>query len=408
MLLALGAAWLAGVSAIVLAYQRELRRLWREPVFKVPVLVLESDDWGAGPLVQAAALDAMAAVLARHADATGRAPVISLAVVLACPDRRAIAADGGYRRIELDALAFAPVLSALGRGEAGGVFALQLHGLEHYWPAALMASEDAAVKSWLRGEDKSAGGGIAVTEELPAWLQSRWVDARQLPSAPLEAGAIAQAVADEVRTFARVFGRAPTVVVPPTFVWTPEVERAWAANGIGCVVTPGRRYVARAADGSSRSDHARFANGDRDGAITYTVRSDYFEPIKGRDAAYALRGMHTAVAEGRACVLENHRNNFCVSEAARADSLRELERLLSGALKELPGLRFLSSAELQQVLSRRDEQWLVSARRERLSRWWRRLAGTGRLWRLLRLAGVAPLVQLIARPRPAGQAAAHG
>ena len=44
--------WVAAVLAIAAVYRRDLDRLWRDPVFKRPVLVLESDDWGAGPLVQ--------------------------------------------------------------------------------------------------------------------------------------------------------------------------------------------------------------------------------------------------------------------------------------------------------------------------------------------------------------------
>ena len=39
---------------------------------------------------------------------------------------------------------------------AAGVFALQLHGLEHYWPDALMAANDPAVRSWLEGEMPAA------------------------------------------------------------------------------------------------------------------------------------------------------------------------------------------------------------------------------------------------------------
>ncbi len=49
-------AWLL-VNALLLAvYRRELWRLWREPVLRLPILIIESDDWGAGPLAQAVAL----------------------------------------------------------------------------------------------------------------------------------------------------------------------------------------------------------------------------------------------------------------------------------------------------------------------------------------------------------------
>ena len=60
-------------------------------------------------------------------------------------------------------------------GMARGVFALQLHGLEHFWPPTLMASGAAAVAAWLRQPVP------ATTERLPSHLQSRWVDAGTLP-----------------------------------------------------------------------------------------------------------------------------------------------------------------------------------------------------------------------------------
>src|SRR4029078_6674252 len=83
------------------------------------------------------------------------------------------------------------------------------------------------------------------TEALPAPLQSRWIDASQLPSAPLDAAVIKAAAREEVDAFARAFGQAPAVVVPPTFIWNPNVERAWREAGIKVLITPGVRYEGR-------------------------------------------------------------------------------------------------------------------------------------------------------------------
>lgn len=394
--------WLALIMAIVLWYRRDIDRLWREPVLRRPVLVLESDDWGAGPLKQVEALDAIAAVLRAHRDAAGHPPVLSLAVVLAVPDGAAIEAEGVYRRVDLDQAALAPVREALRRGESDGVFSLQLHGLEHYWSYAVMASNAPGVRRWLCRREP------ALTEDLPPALQSRWIDAVRLPSRPLVREAIEQAVADEVQTYARVFGRAPTVVVPPTFVWSLEVERAWATQGIECVVTPGRRYTALDSRGSSVADRARFANGDRNGGVTYLVRSDYFEPIKGRDAAYAIQALRRACDERRACVLENHRINFCRGIDTRRHSLAELDALLGGALRAIPDLRFLSSAGLLRVVRERDPGWVATALRERLPCWWRRLQTSGRLWKLLRLSGAALVGDLLLRPLRRTEIPTHG
>jgi hypothetical protein len=128
----LAGLWFAAVLLVLLANRATLRRLWREPVLRRPLLVIESDDWGAGPLSQAAALHDIAAILQNHRDADGRPARITLALVLAVPDGAAIERDGRYHRLRLDDPRFAPLAEALKEGRRQGVFALQLHGLEHY------------------------------------------------------------------------------------------------------------------------------------------------------------------------------------------------------------------------------------------------------------------------------------
>ena len=43
-------------AGVLLAFAGPLVARWREPVLRHPVLAIESDDWGAGPPAQAAAL----------------------------------------------------------------------------------------------------------------------------------------------------------------------------------------------------------------------------------------------------------------------------------------------------------------------------------------------------------------
>jgi hypothetical protein len=375
-------AWSLACAIVVLIYRRALAGIWREPVFRHPVLSIDSDDWGAGPLTQAPALRQIADVLARHRDGSGRAPIFNLALVLAIPDGAAIARTGTYARRSLDDASLQPVLSALREGNERGVFAFQLHGHEHYWPASLMASSRAEVKSWLRRTEPQ------LTEALPSHLQSRWVDATALPSRPLHRTAVELAAQDEVAAFRHICGVAPRVVVPPTFVWTREVEQAWASQGIECVVTPGWRYTHRAADGLPGGDEGPFVNGDGAGGLTYLVRTDYFEPLRERGAAHALQVLAEVSAAGRPCLLENHRSNFIGDDEARRHSLAELDRLLGQALARHPGLRFLCTAELCRIVRQRDAQWLVLSVFGRMPAWWARLRSQRRLCKLLGMLGL--------------------
>lgn len=375
--------WLGIAAGLLLWYRRTLSVHWREPVWRWPVLVVESDDWGAGPLAQAPALQALARLLQGHRDATGRHPVLNLALVLAVPEGAAVRDSGQYRRLALDDARFGSILSELRAGQACGVFSLQLHGLEHYWPPALMSSADPAVQAWLRQD------GPAVTEQLPSPLQSRWIDAHRLPSAPLPESDVRAAIAHEVAEFRRLVGAEPRVVVPPTFVWTRTCEQAWAAQGVGTIVTPGWRYTMRGADGLPGGDEGPIASGDREGGVIHLARSDYFEPARGRDALYALRALEQATRSGRPCLLENHRDNFIGDPTTCQRSLDELDLLYREALARNPDLRFLSTHEVALILDRRDPAWLRGGWRESLPVRWARLQQCGRAWKIMRITGLA-------------------
>ena len=345
-------AWIVASGALLaFAFRGELLRAWREPVLTAPVLIVESDDWGYGPLQQVEMLGRIAAVLSRHHDARGHPAVMTLGVVLCGPDAARMAAEGcaAYRRTGLSSPGLARVRIAMASGVRERVFALQLHGMEHFWPDVVLrlAAGDASLRDWLTTVP------FAETERLPSALQSRWVDASTLPSKELPGDAIDAAAAEEVRTFEAIFGGRAEVVVPPTFVWTAEVEAAWRRAGVGVVITPGVRYGSRDAAGKPVASRPRFHNGQRSSSgLTYLVRNDYFEPALGHGAERALAALEEKTRLGRPTLLETHRSNFVGKAAAPARSLEELDRLLGEARRRWSSLRFMSSAELAEQYRR--------------------------------------------------------
>ena len=164
------AAWVVACAAVLaFAYRRVIRAAWSEPVLRAPVLILESDDWGYGPVEQAEALRRVGDLLAGYRDGTGRHPVMTLGVVLAGPDTAAMRSEGGerYRRLTLTDDPLVPVRDAMLGGASRGVFALQLHGREHFWPECLMrAARDRPESArWLgasrRAPDRGTAAGTA-------------------------------------------------------------------------------------------------------------------------------------------------------------------------------------------------------------------------------------------------------
>lgn len=377
-------------------YASDLHRRWHEPVLRYPVLVIESDDWGAGPLEQAQALDALHQILQGHRDQTGRNPVMTVGVILGIADRTAMvaASHSDYIRLTLDDARLAPVLAALRAGIKDGVMAPQLHGLEHYWPPALMAAADTDVNvaAWLVGD------GVARTEDLPSHMQSRWTDAAALPSQPISEVEIMQAVAQEAEMYVRIFGVVPTVAVPTTFVWNDAVERAWAAHGVACIVTPGTRNESRDRQGHPSGDGRSILNGERaQSGVMYLVRDNYFEPALGHRAENGLAALVRQTALGRPTLLETHRFNFLCAPTQSEAALGELNRLLTEACARYPALRFLATQNIAEAMVRDDRELIETELRPRLRAWLARIRMLPRFWKLARLSGLAVPLWLLGK-----------
>ncbi len=386
---AVAAVW----TAVLLAFSAPLARRWREPMLKFPVLIIESDDWGAGPLQQADALRRLSALLQRILDSSGRPAVLTLGVVLEVPDGARITAAGSseYHALTLAAPRFDGVRAAMIDGIKAGVFAPQLHGQCHYWPPALLAAAqaDSGVRAWMSAAEPAA------TEDLPTHLQSRWADASTLPSRALAAADIQQAVAHEAADYQALFGEAPTVAVATTFVWNDAVEAAWAQAGIEVVITPGHRATCRDAAGRPGCIDQTMQAGERSpSGQTYLVRDVYFEPALGHAPGPLLDGLEARTRQGRACLVETHRFNFI--QAADA-SLTALEQALTAASVGFPGLRFVSPLELARAMRARDPGWVETRLKPRLIAWRARLDEVPRFRRVAQVCGLALPLALLGR-----------
>ena len=381
-------------AAVLLAFAGPLIARWREPVLRHPVLSIESDDWGAGPLQQADALTRLAAALKRIRDHSGRPAVMTLGVVLEVPDGARIADSGctEYYALSLSQPCFDTVRAAIQSGIQAGVFAPQLHGQCHYWPPALLAAaqDDAAVRDWLTASEPAA------TEALPSHLQSRWVDASVLPSRAHPPAAIDQAAAAEVAGYQAILGSAPQVAVATTFVWNDRVEAAWAQAGVEVIISPGRRATCRNAVGQPGCVDAAMLTGERSpSGQTYLVRDVYFEPVLGHAPQRLLHGLRTRTQQGRACLIETHRVNFLEAPDA---SLAVLEAGLAAALAARPDLRFISPLELARAIQTQDPAWIETRPARRLAAWRARLDEIPRFSRIAQLSGLAlPLALLKGR-----------
>ena len=369
---------------LLLCYLRPVLACWREPVLSHPVLVLESDDWGAGPLSQAEALDAITNTLCLHRDARGAPAVMTLGLVLACPDASATGAAG------LETL-LAPSqtrnLSAIRAGITRGVFSPQLHGLCHFEPTVLARTATA----W------PVAGQEVWTETLPDALQSSLIDGSVLPSRALAASVVEHSIRYQSELWQQIFDAPPQVAVPTTFIWTDAAERVWKEVGVRWLVTPGSRSTRRDEQGRPSGIDRQYRTAQRtDSGLTCLVRDIYFEPARGHDPDVVLTTAMHRFALGRPALIEIHRGNF-VGPDASPDSLIKLEEFLEALRRSCADIRFTSTAQLGAALTARDPVWVAQALRRRLPVFLKRIREIRRFGRLAKYAGLSGALDLMVR-----------
>ena len=378
--------WIVVSLALFLLYDGQvIAAAWREPVLRRPILIIESDDWGPGPIEQANVLKEISRRLLTCSDRDGHPPVMTLGMVLAIADGKKIKATGDYHRRTLSLQDNKNLLEAIRCGIDSGVFTVQLHGMEHYWPPTLIAAshKDEAVSAWL------ARTPDALTEQLPSRLQSRWVDASVLPARELSTVEINQAVKEEIAAFQSIFGYLPRVVVPPTFLWTENVEMAWVEAGVEVIITPGRHYETIDETGKLTGTGAPIYNGQQSGqnGAVYLVRNDYFEPALGHAAEQVIVALGLKTRLGRPTLLEMHRFNFMGHVDRKRQTLAELDKMLQQALETHPDLAFLSTDELAGILKNNDPSWVEQETGRKIHIWLTRIGDSPRSRKLAWISG---------------------
>jgi hypothetical protein len=365
---------------LVVCYARPLAARWREPVLRHPVLVLESDDWGAGPAAQASALRVIADTLVTHRDARGTPAVMTLGLVLACARRE----PTGLTLETLESPNQSAILDAINAGQSAGVFSAQLHGLTHFEPEVLAR----CLPEWPSVSDD------VWTENLPSRLQSALIDAADLPSRPLAPALLAARAHQALEIWQRLFGRPPAVAVPTTFIWDDAAEVAWSAIGVAVLVTPGQRATARDAAGKPAGVDRHCLNGERSPAgLLQVVRDVYFEPARGHDPQHVALEVDRRVSLGRPALVEIHRDNFCSADRA-AHSLARLSDFLAEVRRRHGDIRFTSTATLAAAMAARDPDWVETACKRRwpvVRQRWQEIPRFARLARLSGLAGIFAL-----------------
>jgi hypothetical protein len=350
--------------------------LWlaAEPHFNVPVVVLQSDDWGhacvesaeqqekigraridvsdpwsADALENGADVENLAALLRDFRDADGRSARLTLNFIVARPDYEAIEASDfrAYRSAPIEPAD--TLFDALRAADRDSVFEVQLHGAEHVAPARwlrLLRQGAPDLRAYFAARAMPPPGVVARHPGLGAAYLPCFDSVSSAVPGPDER------VRGSLRIFRSLFSRDAQGFVPPNHAWDGSLNGLLDEGGVHHLQACHIRYPTFEASETGRWRALR-AGPEPGGGVWRQTRNVDFEPIvrpERADAAIARACL--LVERGIPVVINTHRINYAGAiQPDRAERGRErLGHLLSALLRTRDDVHFLGSAEYDTVL----------------------------------------------------------
>ena len=341
--------WIAGILAIVIFRSPLLYKTWKEPYLDVPVVVIESDDWGPGPSSHAKSLLSLVNVLENHHDSVNRPAVLTVNMILTIPDTTVIreTAFREYARISINQSSL-EIMNVLKDSISRDLIVPQLHAIEHFNKDVLMNLARNGNKEICTALTRD---GWSSWEALEPRLQRHYLDGNGLSSEEILAEHN-EVVGKAAILFRDLFNHDTLSTIAPCSFWTDKTEKAWSSHGIRYIQTEGYRLI-----GSCNKERVykdpkiiRFGSKNRYGQ-TYLVRNVMYEPVHGKNEEVCWEETVRSFRQALPAVISTHRYNYIDNEMLSRRSLNGLDDLLKRIDGNYPSRRYLASPELGECLS---------------------------------------------------------
>lgn len=348
----------------------ELLRAWSTIRLSVPVVVIESDDWGwdyvhpngfvaMSPELdarQAQALDRLADILDRHHDAMGRHPVLSAFVVVGQPDTEEIVADSSrhyhWRPI---GQAMPRLVKALNAAAARGLVSLAYHARDHRecrtWVKVIrQASEvrqlDGAAAADAANSFMAEGGPQAHDRLIGEYFNS--VDSCLGTESQED---IDGKVSDGIAAFESAFSMKPRSTVAPRHLWNSGAEEAWKKHGI--LYVHGVNHQ-RGETSDPKPKYLRGTGFRTRGGMVGIKRNVPFELVDSDGQTQTnesvMGRIEQVLSGGEPVVILTHSHNFYSCDPQTTEKMvQRFEGLLSAMERRWPNLIYLSADELGEL-----------------------------------------------------------
>jgi hypothetical protein len=334
-------------------------------------VILQSDDWGRVgvrdregyellrsrgfrlgeraydlyTLETAGDVGALAAVLGRHKDSTGRRPCMVMNVCTANLDFKKMQEDG-FQRLELLPLAQGlpgkwsrpGLLDAYRAGIEQGVFCPGLHGVTHFSPVAVK-------RALAAGGERARLLRSFWEAETPyifwrmSWIGYEYWNPEKPQAGFMGAGAQREVIDQACQNFMALFGARPLSACAPGCRANRDTHQAWAEQGI---------QVAESGTG-----HGLKAPHLDEFGLLHLYRTIDFEPSQNElDPEKYLQIAGNCFSKGLPVVISVHSVNFhSTIKDFRTPTLATLDSLLTALEAKYPELLYVHNEDLYNVVT---------------------------------------------------------
>lgn len=365
---------------------KKLRSIFTHNLLNIPgwrtnrkIVIIESDDWGSirmpskevysklisksydisgsdynrlDTLESNDDLSMLYEVLKSHRDSLGNHPVVTANMVVGNPDFNKI------RQSDFSEYYFEPVTETLKRypgrdsveslwkvGNEEKVFHPQFHGREHVnvvrWMDALKKRTPEILFTFDCSTTFSGDGDYNFMEVL---------DYNSPDDLPLMKASLAEGL----NLFEKIFGYRSKSFIPPCYAWDSHIEETLSENGVKYIQGLIVQSLPTGSFGVYKKKYHFLGKRNRFGQY-FLIRNAFFEPslTKLNDSVgECLKRIEIAFRWNKPAIISSHRINFMgeLDEKNRRDNLKLLDELLRRILQKWPGVEFMTSDGLGELI----------------------------------------------------------
>lgn len=343
------------------------------------ILVIESDDWGSiripsrevyanllnngfdisrsdynrlDTLESNNDLSELYEVLQTYKDSLGNPPGITANVVVGNPDFKRI------RESDFKEYYFEPVTETLkhypdrdkveslwNQGNDAGIFHPQFHGREHVnvvrWMEALRKRSPGIMFTFDQETTFSGDGDYNFMEVLDY-------------NTPTDLVKMKESLAEGLELFEKIFGYRSKSFIPPCYTWNSDVEETLHKSGVKYIQGLVVQSVPTGSFGNYKKKYHFTGNRNRFGQY-FLIRNCFFEPSLSKSSdpvGECLNRINIAFRWNKPAIISSHRVNFMgeLDEKNRRENLDLLDELLKRVIKLWPGVEFMTSDRLGELM----------------------------------------------------------